>query len=76
MATERHPITGVELNRIEVRRPALDFQDAVTAIILRQRGEDYQVIAQKLGTNTARLGEVFRGEMYPNAAKEALRLLT
>lgn len=75
MAITKHPLTGVSLNTIEVRRKALDFDDAVTAIILRQQGVEYHVIAQMLGTNTHRLGEVFRREVYPDAWKTALQLI-
>jgi hypothetical protein len=35
MATIRHPITGVELNPIAIERKALNFDEAVTAHILR-----------------------------------------
>ncbi|MEJ6397021.1 hypothetical protein [Yoonia sp. 208BN28-4] len=75
MATTTHPLTGVKLNRIYIKRKALSERDAVTAIILRHKGTHYQDIAQMLGTNTHRLGEVFRGEIYPNAHKKALKLL-
>ncbi len=70
-----HPLTGVTLNRVFVRRKALEYHEAVTAIILRLQGIDYQVIAQMLGTNTARLGEVFRREKHPDAWGDAVRLL-
>ncbi len=76
MATRKHPLTGVELNTIEVERISLDFNAAVTAHILRCKGEKYNVIAQKLGTNPHRIGEVFRGEVHPAAAMKALELLT
>lgn len=76
MATYRHPITGVELNTIAVKRKALDFEDAVTAHIMRARGVNFAEIAHQLGTNPARVGEVLRGDMHPRAATEALRLRT
>lgn len=76
MATIRHHLTGVELNPIEIERVALDFNEAVTAFILRQQGEKYHMIAQRLGTNTHRLGEVFRGEVHSGAAQRALEILT
>lgn len=72
---EIHPLTGVTLNKVSVRRKALEYREAVTAIILRQQGIDYQVIAQMLGTNTARLGEVFRREKHPDAWRDAVRLM-
>ena len=76
MSTEIHPETGVELNCIDVVRPALDFDDAVTVHMMKARGEKYQLIAQKLGTNPARIGEVLRCEAHPGAAAEAVKLLT
>ena len=76
MATTKHPITGVDLNLIAVRRKALDFDEAVTAIILRQQGHHYHAIAHLLGTNPARVGEVFRGESHPEARMTALRKLS
>ncbi len=75
MATRRHPLTGVKLNPIEIERKSLEFEDAVTAHILRCKGVKYATIAHLLGTNPARLGEVFRGECHPAAANEALRLM-
>jgi predicted XRE-type DNA-binding protein len=75
MATIRHPITGVELNPIAIERKALNFDEAVTAHILRQRGTKYNQVAQLLGTNTHRVGEVLRGEVHPKAAEAALSLL-
>lgn len=75
MAIHTHPITGVKLNPIEIERTALSFDDAVTAWIMRHKGEKYHVIAQKLGTNTHRLGEVFREEVHKGSAQAALRLL-
>lgn len=75
MAAFKHPITGVKLNPIDVERPSLEFEEAVTAWILRMQGTKYQVVAQKLGTNTHRLGEVFRGEKHIGSRAEALRLI-
>lgn len=76
MAIERHPLTGVALNSIDVRRKALSYDEAVTAILLRHQGMKYHDVAHQLGTNTHRLGEVYRGEIHPGAADDALRLLT
>ncbi|MCC5956275.1 MAG: hypothetical protein JJU07_09235 [Natronohydrobacter sp.] len=75
MATIRHPITGVELNPIAIERKALNFDEAVTAHVLRKRGTKYNHVAQLLGTNTHRVGEVLRGEVHPKAAEVAMRLL-
>ena len=75
MAMTRHPITGVAINEIDVEKTSLDFDDAVTAWVMKLQGEKYAVIAHKLGTNTIRLGEVFRGERHPEAKAEAERLL-
>ncbi len=75
MATRKHPSTGVDLNPIEIERKALNFDEAVTAQIMRRQGEKYNHIAQKLGTNTHRIGEVFRGEMHPSSEDAASQLL-
>lgn len=76
MAIERHPLTGVFLNVISVRRKALDRDDALTAVLLRQQGDAYHVVAQKLGTNTHRLGKVFRGEAHQGVIAEATAILS
>ena len=75
MATYRQPITGVELNPIAIERKALSFDEAVTAHILRRRGTKYNHVAQLLGTNTHRVGEVLRGDVHPKAAEVALGLM-
>lgn len=75
MATFRHPITGVELNPIAIERKALSFDEAVTAHLLRNRGTKYNHVAQLLGTNTHRVGEVLRGEVHPKAAEVATELV-
>lgn len=75
MATFRHPITGVELNPIAIERKALSFDEAVTAHLLRSRGTKYNHVAQLLGTNTHRVGEVLRGEVHPKAAEVAAELV-
>ncbi|UWR73150.1 hypothetical protein [Phaeobacter inhibens] len=72
---ERHPITGVKLNVTAKTRPALDFIEAVTAHIMFFQGVSVTLIAQKLGTNPARVVEVFKGEEHPDAKTEAYRLL-
>lgn len=71
-----HPITGVKLNVIAHKRRALNFNEAVTAHILKQQGATYTDIVHKLGTNANRVGEVLRGEVHPDASGEALKLLT
>ncbi|MCT4654261.1 MAG: hypothetical protein N4A65_00465 [Cohaesibacter sp.] len=70
-----HPLTGVELNDVEIERKALNFNEAVTAHLMRMQGEKYNIIAQHLGTNTHRLGEVFREELHIGAKQAASRLL-
>lgn len=75
MATIPHPLTGVELNELTVRRASLGSKAALTACILRLQGWKWQDIAAALGTNTHRLGEVFRGEKYPEAQQQARALL-
>ncbi|MCG3267760.1 hypothetical protein [Yoonia sp. I 8.24] len=76
MAIDKHPLTGVPLNRIEISRKSLTFDEAITAVILRQKGDSYHSVAQKLGTNTHRVGEVFRGDTHPCARQVALDILT
>lgn len=71
MATTQHPITGIELNPITIERKSLSYRDAVTAWLLRMSGEKYNHVAQYLGTNTHRLGEVFRGEVHYGSEEEA-----
>ena len=70
-----HPLTGVKLNEVEIERKALNFEEAVTAHVMRMTGEKYNIIAQHLGTNTHRLGEVFREEVHQGAKQVASQLL-
>ena len=67
MARLIHPLTGVELNPIPIERIALNFEEAVTACLMRLQRVKYQTIAWRLGTNTYRLGEVFTGKIHPTA---------
>ncbi|WP_298618730.1 hypothetical protein [uncultured Zoogloea sp.] len=60
-------VYGVPLNPILYMRAALTLEEAVAACIMRRDGEKYHIIAARLGTNTHRLGEVFRGERHPEA---------
>ena len=76
MATSKHPITGVELNDITIKRKRLSFEEAVTAHILHRQKRSFTDIVHMLGTNANRVGEVFNGKVHPNAAKTALNLLT
>ena len=76
MATTKHPITGVELNDIKIKRKTLNIDEAVTAHIMRQQGATFTDVVQKLGTNANRVGEVFRGDVHPDSAMKALDLLT
>jgi hypothetical protein len=69
-----HPVTQIELNTIEVERVSLDYQEAVTAHLMRLEGKKFSQIAHQLGTNPARLGEVFRGEKYPDALAAAEKI--
>ena len=75
MATYTHPVTGVEINPIIVERKSLTFDDAVTAHIMRMQGVKYNIIAHHLGTNTHRLGEVFRGEKHIGSKVKAVALI-
>ena len=71
-----HPLTGIELNPVVVERKALSFDEAVTAFVLRAQGCKYNIIAQHLGTNTHRLGEVFREEKHVGAQAAAIALVS
>jgi len=75
MAIELHPMTGVELNEISVKRKRLSFDEAVTAHLLHRQGLSFTEIVHRLGTNANRVGEVFRGDVHPGAARKALELL-
>ena len=76
MAPIKHPITGVDVNPVLIERIHLDFDAAVTAWVLKLQRTKYNIIAQMLGTNTHRLGEVFRGEKHPDAYNVAVYKLT
>ena len=75
MATTKHPLTGIELNKITRKRTSLNGDEAVTAYVMRFQGEEFNVIAHKLGTNPARVGEVLRGDVHPEARDKAIALL-
>lgn len=72
MAQFVHPLTGVKLNAITVKRPRLSKSDAVTVFILKMEGVSYTDIVQHLGTNAYRVGEVLRGEVWPEAHMMAI----
>jgi len=74
MAALVHPMTGIEMNPINIERKALSFDDAVTAHLLRMQGVKYNIIVQRLGTNTHRVGEVFRGEKHAGSRELAQQL--
>lgn len=57
MPTKRHPVTGVVLNELAVRRKSLAPSEAVTAALLRREGHKLHDIAAMLGTNAARVVE-------------------
>ena len=75
MAITKHALTGVPLNDITLKRKRLTRLDAVTIHILGHEGHSYTDIVQKLGTNANRVGEVRRGELFPESARIALELL-
>lgn len=75
MVIVTHPITGVEINPVIIERKSLSFDEAVTAHVMRMQGVKYNIIAQQLGTNTHRLGEVFRGEKHAGSKEAAQRLV-
>ncbi|WP_084486742.1 hypothetical protein [Brucella rhizosphaerae] len=71
-----HPITGVKINPVIIERKALSFDEAVTAFVMKMQGVKYNIIAQQLGTNTHRLGEVFRNEKHHGAKARAQALIS
>ncbi|MGC0224941.1 hypothetical protein [Pseudooceanicola nitratireducens] len=75
MAITEHPLTGVTLNEIDIRRKTLSSEEAVTAFLLRLQGDTYTDVVHKLGTNANRIGEVFRGSVHPEARDKAVNLL-
>lgn len=76
MATMTHPVTGVKINPVVIERKSLTFDEAVTAHVMRIQGVKYNIIAQHLGTNTHRLGEVFREEKHEGSKAAAAALLS
>jgi hypothetical protein len=74
MAHSVHPVTGVALNVITVKRPRLSKNDAVTVFMLKMEDVSYTDIVQYLGTNAHRVGEVLRGEVWPEARQIAIDL--
>ncbi len=72
MAQYRHPITGIPLNAIDHKRKRLCKNAAVTAHIMKLQGETFTDIVHKLGTNANRVGEVLRGEVWPDTHQIAL----
>lgn len=59
MAMIRHPVTGVEINVLSVKRPRLlNEAEAETAKLLRADGHKVQDIAAMLGTNPGRIQAV------------------
>ena len=75
MAISKHPITGVPLNDIVVRRKSLNEEDAVTIHVMKRQGVPFTDIVQRLGTNANRVGEVLRGEAWPRSMATALNVL-
>lgn len=75
MATEKHPITGVELNVISIHRAALNDKEQLTAHILHLQNEDQHVIAHKLGINSGRVSETMKGNEGTELAEKAAKLL-
>lgn len=62
MSTFRHPVTGVVLNIIDVKRKSLNEEEAETARLLRKEGHKVQDIAAMLGTNQGRLHPEIGGD--------------
>lgn len=75
MAYVIEPLTGVKINDLAIKQASLNSKSAVTACVLKLQGWTWHHIAAALGTNPHRLGEVFRGEKYPDAERQARALL-
>lgn len=75
MATYKHPITGVELNIIDIDRASLDEVEAVTVHILNFEGHDQDAIASRFGTNQARISDVLKGRTHTGAAERAAQMM-
>ena len=75
MATELHPLTGVELNIITLSRKALNEEEAVTVHVLSKQYEDQDTIAHRLGTNQARVSEILKGHSHEDTAEIAAQIL-
>lgn len=75
MAILNHPITGVPLNDIALKRKALDLDCAITAHLMFRQGYTFTDIVHHLGTNANRVGEVRRGLIWPHAAEVARVIL-
>lgn len=75
MDTIRCALTGVDMNPIPLERVTFTYSEAVTVWILKLKGTKYALIAQHMGANALRIGEVLRGEVHPGARQQALALL-
>lgn len=76
METIRCPLTGVPINPIILDRVRLDLDEATTVWVLWLQGTKYNHIAQHLGANPLRIGEVLRCEMHRNARSIAIELVS
>lgn len=70
MATLRHPVTGVFLNRLDLHRKSLDELEQVTARLLRRDGHKLQDIAAMLGTNQGRIAEALADDLDHRARRQ------
>lgn len=68
MAMHKHPVTGVPLNRLGLRRKSLDEAEKETVRLLRHAGHKMQDIAAMLGTNQGRVAEAI--EESGNSAED------
>lgn len=74
MTAEIYPDTGVKLNPPPYRRLTISYMVAVTAHLMRLRGETHQTICHRLGINNWQLWRVFKLEVHPTAARKALSI--
>lgn len=63
MATYRHPVTGVELNVITIRKAKPRAgAERETVLLLDAAGEHEHIIAAMLGTNQGRIADILKEE--------------
>lgn len=70
MATYRHPVTGVELNEITIRRTKPSAgAERKTVLLLAAAGETEHIIAAMFGTNQGRIADILGEEKGKGVGK-------